>query len=82
MPLKRKSISLHWEFMFTRSMYRAADMIAQHKLLGRVAALLDEGVLKTTVGEHYGDITVENLRRAHTALESSKTVGKIVLERR
>ncbi len=46
--------------MFTRSMYRAADMIAQHKLLGRVAALLDEGVLKTTVGEHYGDITVEN----------------------
>jgi zinc-binding alcohol dehydrogenase family protein len=81
MPLKRKSISLHWEFMFTRSMYRAADMIAQHKLLGRVAALLDEGVLKTTVGEHYGDITAENLRRAHAALESNKTVGKIVLER-
>ncbi|MEN7531637.1 zinc-binding alcohol dehydrogenase family protein [Cupriavidus sp. DL-D2] len=81
MPLKRKSISLHWEFMFTRSMYRAADMIEQHKLLDRVAALLDEGVLKTTVGEHYGDITVDNLRRAHAALESNKTVGKIVLAR-
>ena len=81
MPLKRKSISLHWEFMFTRSMYRAADMIEQHKLLGRVAALLDNGVLKTTVGEHYGDITVDNLRRAHAVLESSKAVGKIVLSR-
>lgn len=81
MPLKRKSISLHWEFMFTRSMYRAADMIEQHKLLGRVAALLDDGVLKTTVGEHYGDITVDNLRRAHAVLESSKAVGKIVLSR-
>jgi len=80
-PLKRKSISLHWEFMFTRSMYRAADMIEQHKLLGRVAALLDNGVLKTTVGEHYGDITVDNLRRAHAVLESSKAVGKIVLSR-
>ncbi|VVE61518.1 NADPH:quinone reductase [Pandoraea anapnoica] len=81
MPLKRKSISLHWEFMFTRSMYRAADMVEQHKLLDRVAALLDEGVLKTTVGEHFGDITVDNLRRAHAVLESSKAVGKIVLAR-
>jgi zinc-binding alcohol dehydrogenase family protein len=81
MPLKRKSISLHWEFMFTRSMYRAADMVEQHKLLDRVAALLDEGVLRTTVGEHFGDITVGNLRRAHAVLESSKAVGKIVLAR-
>ncbi|MCA3187075.1 MULTISPECIES: zinc-binding alcohol dehydrogenase family protein [unclassified Cupriavidus] len=81
MPLKRKSISLHWEFMFTRSMYRAADMVDQHKLLDRVAALLDEGVLKTTVGEHFGDITVDNLRRAHAVLESSRAVGKIVLAR-
>jgi zinc-binding alcohol dehydrogenase family protein len=81
MPLKRKSISLHWEFMFTRSMYRAADMIEQHKLLDRVAALLDEGVLKTTVGDYYGDMTADNLRRAHAALESNKTVGKIVLAR-
>ena len=81
MPLKRKSISLHWEFMFTRSMYRVADMVEQHKLLDRVAALLDEGVLKTTVGEHFGDITVDNLRRAHAVLESSKAVGKIVLAR-
>lgn len=81
MPLKRKSISLHWEFMFTRSMYRAADMIAQHELLNRVAALLDDGTIQSTVGEHYGDITADNLRRAHAALESNKTVGKIVLAR-
>lgn len=81
MPLKRKSISLHWEFMFTRSMYRAADLVEQHRLLERVAALIDEGVLTTTVGLHFGEMTAANLRLAHAALEANKTVGKIVLER-
>lgn len=80
LPLKRKSVSLHWEFMFTRSMYRTADMAVQHALLGRVAALIDEGVLKTTVGEHLGLINAANLRRAHALLESHKARGKLVLE--
>ncbi|BEU27468.1 zinc-binding alcohol dehydrogenase family protein [Paraburkholderia sp. 22B1P] len=80
MPLKRKSISLHWEFMFTRSMFKTSDMIRQHELLDRVSALLDQGVLRTTLGEHGGAITAENLRRAHALIESQKAVGKIVLE--
>lgn len=80
MPLKRKSISLHWEFMFTRSMYRTPDMIRQHALLDRVATMIDEGVLRTTVGEHLGSINAENLRRAHAVIESNKALGKLVLE--
>lgn len=80
MPLKRKSISLHWEFMFTRSMYRTADMDKQHLLLDRVAALIDEGTLKSTLGEHIGIINATNLRKAHAQIESNKAVGKIVLE--
>lgn len=79
LPLKRKSISLHWEFMFTRSMYRAADMLAQHQLLERIAALIDQGVIRTTVGEHLGTISAANLRKAHALIESNKAVGKIVL---
>jgi zinc-binding alcohol dehydrogenase family protein len=79
-PMKRKSLSLHWELMFTRSMYQTEDMIEQHKLLTRVAELIDSGVLKTTLGEHYGTINVANLRRAHALLESGKAQGKIVLE--
>ncbi|WHS59832.1 zinc-binding alcohol dehydrogenase family protein [Pseudomonas sp. G2-4] len=78
--LKRKSLSLHWEFMYTRSLFETADMIEQHKLLNRVAALVDAGTLKTTVGEHFGTINAENLRRAHGLLESGKSKGKIVLE--
>jgi len=78
--LKRKSLSLHWEFMYTRSLYETADMQAQHDLLNRVADLIDAGTLKTTVGEHFGAINASNLRRAHALLESSKAKGKIVLE--
>ena len=78
--LKRKSISLHWELMFTRSMFETPDMIAQHRLLQRVAALVDAGVIKTTVGEHFGRIDAGNLRRAHALIESGKARGKIVLE--
>ncbi len=80
MKLKRKSLSLHWELMFTRSLYQTADMIEQHRLLDRVSGLVDSGVLKTTMGEHFGRIDAANLRRAHALLESGKAKGKIVLE--
>lgn len=78
--LKRKSLSLHWEFMYTRSLFQTADMIEQHRLLNRVSQLIDDGVLKTTLGEHFGTINAANLRRAHALLESGKARGKIVLE--
>ena len=78
--LKRKSLSLHWEFMYTRSLFETPDMQAQHELLERVAQLIDAGTLRTTLGEHFGSINANNLRRAHTLLESGKARGKIVLE--
>ncbi|MFP8440696.1 zinc-binding alcohol dehydrogenase family protein [Klebsiella aerogenes] len=79
-PLKAKSISLHWEFMFTRSMFETDDMIAQHQLLTRVAALIDDNTLRTTLGEQYGTINAANLQKAHVKLETGRSVGKIVLE--
>ena len=79
-PLKRKSISLHWELMFTRPMFGTADMVKQHALLNRVASMVDEGSLRTTLGQHFGSISAENLRRAHALIESGRAVGKIVLE--
>lgn len=79
-PLKRKAISLHWELMFTRSLFQTADMVRQHELLERVAQMIDAGALRTTLGQHFGAITAANLRRAHALIESGKAVGKIVLE--
>jgi zinc-binding alcohol dehydrogenase family protein len=80
MPMKRKALSLHWELMFTRSLFQTPDMIKQHELLERVAELIDSGVLRTTLGEHYGTINAANLIRAHELIESGTAKGKIVLE--
>jgi NADPH2:quinone reductase len=77
--LKRKSVSLHWEFMFTRSMFGTADMKAQHDLLREVARLVDTGTLRTTLTETYGAINATNLKRAHALLESGRARGKVVL---
>ncbi len=78
--MKPKSLSLHWEFMYTRSMFQTEDMEKQHQLLNSVSTLIDEGELKTTLGDHYGTINAHNLKRAHAHLESNQAVGKLVLE--
>lgn len=78
--LKRKSASLHWEFMFARPLHQTPDMIAQHELLNQAARLIDQGRLRTTLGEHYGTINAANLRRAHAFIESGRAQGKVVLE--
>lgn len=80
MPFKRKSVSIHWELMFTRSLFGTADMVGQHHLLNEVAALVDAGLLRTTLAERFGSINAENLRKAHALLESGKARGKVVLE--
>ncbi len=78
--LKRKSASLHWELMFTRAVFQTADMIEQHRILTEVARMVDEGLIRTTVAEHYGRIDAVNLKRAHALIESGRSIGKIVLE--
>ena len=78
--LKQKSASLHWEFMFARPTFATPDMIEQHRLLAEVSALVDGGMIRTTLGEHYGRIDAANLRRAHAMVESGRARGKIVLE--
>lgn len=79
-PLKRKSLSLHWELMFTRSLFHTADMGEQGKLLAEVSRLVDEGKVRTTLAEHFGTINANNLKRAHALIESNRAKGKIVLE--
>ena len=74
MKLKLKSQSLHIEFMFARSMFNAADMDEQSKLLTRVADLVDQGYIQTTSGKNLGTINAENLKAAHAELESGKAI--------
>jgi zinc-binding alcohol dehydrogenase family protein len=77
---KGKSVSVHWESMFTRSSFQTPDMIGQHALLNDVADLIEKGVLRTTLDQTFGTINAANLKRAHALLESGQSRGKIVLE--
>lgn len=77
--LKRKSVSLHWELMFTRSLFQTADLAQQHALLAEVSRLVDDGTLRTTLTETLGRIDAATLRRAHALIETGQARGKIVL---
>lgn len=79
LPLKRKSISTHWELMFTRAMFETEDMPQQGEILRQLATLVDDGKVQTTLDAVLGPINVENLTQAHQLIESGKAKGKIVL---
>lgn len=76
---KSKSVSVYWEFMFTRSMFETEDMMKQSELLNQVAQLIDDGQIKTTVSQVLSPINATNLIKAHQQIESGSTKGKIVL---
>ena len=78
--IKSKALTFSWEFMFARSMFETEDMDVQHKLLNRVADLLDEGKLISTVNKHHGEIGVASLRSALELQESGAAIGKTVLD--
>lgn len=78
-PFKRKSVSLHWELMFTKSMFQTADMIQQGNLLDEVGRLVDEGIILTTQKASLGKMNAANMKKAHALLESGASVGKITL---
>ncbi|MGQ9447438.1 alcohol dehydrogenase catalytic domain-containing protein [Xanthomonas citri] len=78
-PYKSKCIGIHWELMFTRARYATEDMVEQHRILNRAASLIDAGELRTTHTETLSPINAQQLREAHRRLESSSTIGKLVL---
>ena len=78
-PLKGKSVSLHWEMVFTRPLYATDDMQEQQRILTRVAALLDEGVLRHTLRQRLSPMDAATVLRAHALLQRGGQPGKIVV---
>lgn len=78
--LWEKCASIHTEYVFARGILKTRTMSAQHRTLEAIAHLVDTGVLRTTMTEHYGSINAQNLKRAHAAIETGRVRGKIVLE--
>lgn len=78
MPLKDKAQSWRWEFMFARPLHDP-ESDAQQCILDRVADLVDEGRIVTTRNRTLSLLGVDTLREAHRLLESSSTIGKVVI---
>jgi len=79
-PLKAKSISVHWESMFTRSLYMTDDIRRQGQILAHVAELLDNGKIQPTLTRVMRPMNAATLREAHQLIETNRSVGKIVIE--
>jgi NADPH:quinone reductase-like Zn-dependent oxidoreductase len=80
LPLKQKSQSWHWEFMFTRPL-QEPESSYQHELLEEVAHLVDSGSIRSTLNTRLSPFTPETLRKAHRIVEGSGAVGKVVVAR-
>jgi NADPH2:quinone reductase len=80
MKLKNKSVSFSWESMFTRSRFQTPDMIEQHYILNKIADLLDQSAIKSTLNKLLVGFTADNFKAAHQLLESGGTIGKIAIK--
>lgn len=79
-PFKRKSVSAHWEYMFTRPVFGTSDISEQGRLLAEVSRLVDAGIVRTTETQNLGTINAAHLKQAHAQLETGRTLGKLTLE--
>lgn len=79
--LKGKSLSLHWEFMFTRSLHQTADLAQQGDILAAVAKLVDDNKIQSTVTTQLIGINAVNLKKAHALVEQGDMIGKVVVSR-
>jgi zinc-binding alcohol dehydrogenase family protein len=78
-PFKSKSISIHWEFMYTRPVHNTRTIERQHALLKRVSELVDHGDLQHTLTRRIDGLNADTLKQAHALLEAGSMIGKLVL---
>lgn len=76
---KPRSVSVHWEYMFTRPLQATPDLIRQHEILEFIAQQVDRGALRAIDTRNLGTVNAAHLREAHALVEAGHTIGKIVL---
>lgn len=78
-PLVQKSASLHTEMVFSR-FSSGADPSSQGHILETVVEYVRSGQVRPIVTTTLTGLTADNMKAAHTLLESHRTIGKIVIE--
>lgn len=75
--LRSKSISFSWEGMFTRSTFKTFDMARQGQILSEVSALVDAGILESTLQLDLGIIKAKNVMQALQLIGNGRMIGKV-----
>ncbi|KAI8801337.1 zinc-binding alcohol dehydrogenase family protein [Cladochytrium replicatum] len=77
----RKCLTLSFEFMFSRDAH-TCEPEKQGEIMDATASLIDRGIVKIPILDESNvmKLTLENLKKAHSQLESLSTIGKVVLE--
>lgn len=76
---KSKSLSVHWELMFTKTLFQH-NLSSQGEILGHIAGLIDGGKIVPTANKVLSGLNPDHIRYGHEVLESGKSIGKIVIE--
>ena len=74
-----KSVRINYELMFTRSLYATDKMPIQADILRRVSRMIDSGTILHAKTEDMGEISAQNIRKAHARLETGRMIGKASL---
>ena len=65
--------------MFTRSSFATEDMSEQHRILDRMAELVDAGRIRTTLTKTLVGFTAAKHREAHRLVEAGRMIGKLAI---
>lgn len=76
---KTKALSVHWEFMFAKTMHQY-NIETQGAILREIAQLVEAGKIKSTVNTVLNGLTVEHIKASHASIESGQSIGKIVID--
>ena len=78
LPFKQKALSVHWEFMFAKSIFNH-NREDQGLVLKTLADLIEQKKIKSTFNKLLSN-SIKSIKEAHELLESEKSIGKIVME--
>ncbi|UQS83421.1 zinc-binding alcohol dehydrogenase family protein [Bombilactobacillus thymidiniphilus] len=78
--LKHKSVMFAWEWMFSKSYYQTANMATQGQYLDKIASLVDEQKLQSTLYTTIPHFNAAGFRKATQIIEAGQAIGKIVVQ--
>jgi NADPH:quinone reductase len=78
---KRKSVSIHWELMFTKTLFEGEDLGSQGQILRRVSELVDLGRVRPTRLGSVLELSAASLQNSLDTHQSGTSRGKQVFSR-